>query len=276
MMASIPRTASPSFFGVPNMAGLFSRGAARQHAKVDRELEAARSARVEPTMKVVAKTQAPAAYNVEKILAAARKAPQLSAIEWDGDGRAAENEFAFDASFASPAADGVALDARCQKIRDRYISARFPGVVRSSTDLENAELVIKSARLFYEDGQVDLAHELLDLAIDGNPRAEAMRLAQLELLFLARDCVRYPECAVAFRAAHPASDAWAEIKRLGQAMCPDSPLFGAASGPREHDHYGPWPHLPNWIQASWDLTAECVAADFHRAVTRNPSFKFAA
>ena len=270
-MSSTPRTASPSFFGVPNMAGLFSRGAARQHAKVDRELDTARSQRVEPAMKVVAKTQAPAAYNVEKILAAARKAPQLSAIEWDGDGRAAENESAFDITFASlPAANGPALDERSQKIRERYISARFPGVVRASTDLESAEHVVRSARLFHEDGQVDLAQELLDLAIDGNPGAEAMRLAQLELLFLARNAARYAECAGAFRAAHPSSDAWAEVKRLGQALCPTSPLFGAASGPRDHDHYGPWPQMPNWIQASWDLTAECVAADFHRAVTRNP------
>jgi hypothetical protein len=271
-MSSTPRTVSSSFLGVPNMAGLFSRGAARQHAKVQRELDAkARpAARVEPTMKVVAKTQAPASFDVERILAAARKAPQLSVIEWDGDARATGNQAAFDAPVALPAGDAIALDARCRKIRDRYVSARFPGVVRSSTDLESAELVVKAARLFYEDGQVDLAHELLDLAIDGNPRAEAMRLAQLELLFLSRDAARYAQCAAAFRAAHPSSDAWPEAKRLGQALCPTVPLFGVASGPRNHEQYGPWPHLPNWIQASWDLTAECVAADFHRAVTRNP------
>jgi hypothetical protein len=40
------------------------------------------------------------------------------------------------------------------------------------------------------------------------------------------------------------------------------------SGPRDHDHYGPWPHLPNWIQAPWDLTGEVIAADFHRAMAR--------
>ena len=37
---------------------------------------------------------------------------------------------------------------------------------------------------------------------------------------------------------------------------------------RDHDHYGPWPDLPNWIQANWDLTAEVVAVDFHRILKR--------
>jgi hypothetical protein len=265
-MSSTPRTVSSSFLGVPNMAGFFARAATgRSRAKAKR---------VEPSMKVVARTESPAPFNVERVLAAARKAPQLSLIEWDGDARAAvAPEAIAEPLVALPAGDSVALDARCRKIRDRYISARFPGVVRSSTDLESAELVIKSARLFFEDGQADLAHELLDLAIDGNPRAEAMRLAQLELFFLARNAARYAECAAAFRAAHPASEAWPEVKRLGQALCPSQPIFGAASGPRDHEHYGPWPHLPNWIQASWDLTAEYVAADFHRAVTRSSSFK---
>jgi hypothetical protein len=29
--------------------------------------------------------------------------------------------------------------------------------------------------------------------------------------------------------------------------------------------------MPNWIQASWDLTAEVHAADFHRAILRDPA-----
>ena len=63
---------------------------------------------------------------------------------------------------------------------------------------------------------------------------------------------------------HPASEAWKEVSRLGRALAPSESIFGPASGPREHEHYGPWPDLPNWIQANWDLTAEVVAADFHR------------
>jgi hypothetical protein len=262
-MSSTFGSAASSFLGMPNMAGLFSRRARKRRP----------AARTEPTLRIVKPkpaSEAPVAFNVEKILAAAKRPPlQLTAIEWDGDAGARGAQAPSAApSVALPVGDSLALDARCRKLRDRYVSARFPGVIRSALDLECAELVIKSARLFFEDGQNDLALELLDLAVDSNPRCEAIPLAQLEILFLARAAARYAECAAAFRAAHPASDAWAEVKRLGQALAPGEPLFGVASGPREHEHYGPWPHLPNWIQASWDLTAEVVAADFHRAVIR--------
>jgi hypothetical protein len=63
--------------------------------------------------------------------------------------------------------------------------------------------------------------------------------------------------------------------RLGRAVAPDEPLFTAGAGARPHEHYGPWPNLPNWIQASWDLTAEVLAADFHRAMLRGPTTKAA-
>ena len=160
--------------------------------------------------------------------------------------------------------DPRGYDARCRRIRDRYISARFPGVARSASDLESPERVVKSARLYFEDGQIDAALELLDVAIEQDSRAEALWLAQLEILFLGRNAARFVECARAFRALHPASEAWAEVSRLGLALAPKESLFGTAKGVREHDHYGPWPDLPNWIQANWDLTAEVVAADFHR------------
>jgi len=74
--------------------------------------------------------------------------------------------------------------------------------------------------------------------------------------------------AHAFRGAHPRHEAWAEVERLGRALAPGEPLFGAVSGPRDHEHYGPWPHTPNWIRAPWDLTADVAAADFHRCAMR--------
>jgi hypothetical protein len=141
-------------------------------------------------------------------------------------------------------------------------------VARSSADLESADRVIKSARLYFEDGQVDTALELLDVAIEQDSRAEALWLAQLEILFLGRNAPRFIECARAFRALHNGSEAWPEVSRLGRALAPKESLFGSAAGPRDHDHYGPWPDLPNWIQANWDLTAEVVASDFHRILKR--------
>ena len=230
--------------------------------------------RREPTIKPVAprvakETKLPAtdrAVNVEKLLAATRNTTppvELAIIEWDGDTQCpVATESAAPGRVGDEEAQGY--DARCRRIRDRYIGARFPGVARSTADLGNPDHVVKAARLYFEDGQADTALELLDVAIEHDSRAEALWLAQLEILFLCRNAPRYIETARAFHAMHRASEAWPEISRLGRALVPSESLFGPASAPRGHDHYGPWPDLPNWIQANWDLTAEVVAADFHR------------
>ena len=269
--------------------------------------------------------------NLDRILAAARTAPDLKPIEWDGDAalvartsvgqsgafmrplgadtgsfvryagaetspaRSAASDtgaFALQSGsrtgaypryagaetgaypvFAGPLveSDPRTYDPRCRKIRDRYISARFPTVARSAADLDQGERMIKAARLYFEEDRAEAALELLELSIEQNPCAEAVWLAELEIAFLVRDAQRFVECARAFRVAHPGCSAWPEVTRLGRALAPAEPLFGPKSGPREHEHYGPWPHLPNWIQASWDLTAEVVAADFHRAMARRGS-----
>ncbi len=95
-----------------------------------------------------------------------------------------------------------------------------------------------------------------------------MSLARLEILFLERDAAGYAQAARDFIAGHSDGEAWHEVARLGRALVPNDTLFGDATGPRAHEHYGPWPHLPNWIGASWDLTAEVTAAEFHGAMTR--------
>jgi hypothetical protein len=137
--------------------------------------------------------------------------------------------------------------------------------VRSGKDLASARQVVKIARLLFEEGETHASQELLELALQQQP-CEEIRLAAIELAFLARDAESFGALARDFRTAHPQAPAWAEIVRLGHALAPAEPLFGGTAAPRDHDHYGPWPHLPNWIQAPWDLTAEYAAADFHRAM----------
>ena len=200
---------------------------------------------------------------VERLLAAARRQPDLQMLEWEGD----------DASVAEapPLREDVrAMEARRRKLRDRYVAARFPGVARCGADLADAATVIEEARLRFEDGGKDLAFELLQLAIEESPGDASIALARLELRFLARDAAAFVADARAFVAANPGHESWQEVCRLGRALVPGEPLFGAATGARAHEHYGPWPHLPNWIQAPWDLTAEVCAADFHRALANLP------
>jgi hypothetical protein len=177
----------------------------------------------------------------------------LAALSWDapGPGRAA-----------------LAGEALCTRLRDRYIAARFPGLLASAEDLGRSDHVIQCARHFFEEEKSDLAHELLAMAIAHHPADEALRLAQLEIAFLLRERDRFLAFATAFRIAVPASRNWSEIARLGRAMAPEEPMFAAGPGSRPHEHYGPWPDLPNWIQASWDLTGEVLAADFRRAMLR--------
>ena len=208
------------------------------------------------------------ALDAERILAATRQsAVELAPIEWDGDRSIARRADALETT-STLDADPRGSEAKTRRIRDRYIGARFPGIARSAAELEAAGRVIKAARLFFEDGDLASALELLDLAIEQNSREQSLWLAQLEILFLARDPSRFIECARAFHAMHPASESWAEVGRLGRALVPGEALFGEACEPRDHEHYGPWPDLPNWIQANWDLTAEVVAADFHRLMAR--------
>ena len=270
-MSMTLRSAATNFFGMPP---LFRRKEAE--VRVQRPVAKQPAARIEPSVRTSPAPQADkGTVDFDKLLAATRKAPvDLATIEWEGDTRATRK--VGEGTGTWPVYDPTATvdndprgyDARCRRIRDRYISARFPGVARSAADLESPERVVKSARLYFEDGQVDTALELLDVAIEQDSRAEALWLAQLEILFLGRNAARFVECARAFRALHPASDAWAEVSRLGIALAPKESLFGTANGPRQHDHYGPWPDLPNWIQANWDLTAEVVASDFHRILKR--------
>ena len=193
---------------------------------------------------------------------AATQAPDLSPLEWD-DGTAAND----DRISATPGEDAACdWDPQRRRIRERYLCARFPGVVRAVADLQRAEDVIKSARLYFEDGREDLALELLEMAIQDAPQEAATWLARLEILFLTRDAAAFVAVARDFRALHGEHAEWAEIARLGRAISPGEALFGACAGARAHEHYGPWPDLPNWIQAPWDLTAEVIASDFHRTV----------
>ena len=252
------RTPSSLFLGVPPI--FFKR---RQAPAKRREPVMARPAAAAPV-----KPATPKAVDFDKLLASTRKTPvELAPIEWQGD-------VAAPGALAPAACDNAAVmdcaDSRARRIRDRYISARFPGVARSAADLECVERVVKCARLYFEDGQLAAALELLDMAIEQDSRAEALWLAELEILFLARDRARFVECARAFRALHAGSGEWPEVARLGHALAPGEALFGAKGGPRDHDHYGPWPDLPNWIQANWDLTSEVLGADFHRLLKGAP------
>jgi hypothetical protein len=168
-----------------------------------------------------------------------------------------------EAQGASPDPKGLA-----PTVRDHYIADRFPGLAQCGGDLQEVALIIGGARLYFDEGKTDRALELLDLAIEQCPFDEPLRLARLEIAFLLRDAPLYTALAREFQRVHGGSVAWPEVARLGRAVAPSEPIFGAKQSDRAHEHYGPWPDTPNWINASWDLTPEVLAADYHRLMAR--------
>lgn len=183
----------------------------------------------------------------------AAKTTELAAWEWNT------------ASAPLPA-PGSAVDLRSARMRDRYIVARFPGVLRGSADLREIEYVIKVARHYFEEGRLEDAAELFALAIEQAPVERTLRLAQLEIAYLARDAGLFTRLARELHAAMPGLAEWDEVVRLGRAIAPGETFFGSDDPVGASAHYGPWPDMPNWIQASWDLTSEVLAADFHNAM----------
>lgn len=207
----------------------------------------ARPARV-PRPTVVARASRPA--TALPVTLAGSPAPRLEMLEWIDAPRP------------------LTIDAAHARVRDRYIAARFPGVMSGAGDLSNLPKVIEAARLYLDERKFDRAHEMLELATEVSPREAQLRLAQIEIAFLKRDAPRFTDAARALRDAIPECSEWKEVQRLGRAIVPDEPLFGTTTGNRVNEHYGPWPDMPNWIGASWDLTAEYRAADFHQAMSR--------
>ena len=224
------------------------------------------------------KTNAPLdAAKVAKLLAAAQRRPELPEFSWTDDPATFDGSsltIRKPAPAPARAAQKVALvesnpdtyDEKRRRIRDRYIGIRFAGVIRSAEDLANAPRIIRAARAAFEEDHAETALELLELAIEQHYRDKTLWLADLEIAFLMRNAHRFVASARAFRVQFTDAAEWGEISRLGRALAPGEALFGAKQGARRHEHYGPWPDLPNWILAPWDLTQEVAAADFHRAM----------
>lgn len=181
----------------------------------------------------------------------------MGSVEWVGSTPAAH--------LSTPTAQpltAIALDRL--RVRERYIAARFPGLAGGAAVLAHTGAAIKAARLFHEDLQAERANELLALAIQQSPDEVALRLAQIQIAFLARDAELFTGFARTFLATFPDHPEWDEIARLGRALAPAEELFAAdrPHGPRAES----CSENPGWLYDSWDLTSDVLAADFHRSL----------
>jgi hypothetical protein len=67
-----------------------------------------------------------------------------------------------------------------ERVREAYLRARFPGVIRGLADLADAGRVMDAARCYVEDGRADRARELVRMAIDVHPDVTAFRQSHWE------------------------------------------------------------------------------------------------
>jgi hypothetical protein len=172
---------------------------------------------------------------------------------------------ALPAAEAPPAPKTTSLsDPARQRILERYIGARFSGIASRGEDFLDAPRIVKAARLFFEDRQIERSVELLKLATEVNPANEAPWLAMLEILFLGGDPAGYARAARRFASSHPASQNWPVIRQLGRKLgLDDAVITEGLSHVERYPNYGPWQGLPNWIQAPWDLTGDAALAELH-------------
>jgi len=144
-------------------------------------------------------------------------------------------------------------------IRERYIAARFPGLVRGAVDLRSTHRVLDVARALAEENELGLADELFDLAIEENGGGKELRLAQIEVAFVRRDAARFAALERALLAAFPDCAERGEVERLRHAL-------GAAAGAADYEHE--WPDLPCWLDTRYDLASEVMASELHHAMAR--------
>jgi len=162
-----------------------------------------------------------------------------------------------------PGADPVML-------RRRYIEERFPEIASGTIAPADPDSVVKAARLFYEDGALARAVELLQFAVEENPRTLKPWLALFEIFRLEGLAGEFGELAGRFRVHHGASDYWRKVQFIGRELEPGNPLYIEAAvdhletiGPAAARKGAPVtfdPLAENWLNAPMDFTTDALAA----------------
>lgn len=161
------------------------------------------------------------------------------------------------------------------ELRRRYMEERFPETVNRTIALEDADSVVKGARLFYEDGALPRAVELLHFAIEGNPAEVRFWLALFEIFRLERLTGEFAELARRFREMHGKSPEWHKVQYFGREIDPGNRLYQderfsslETIGPREAQRAAETfdPLAENWLNAPMDFDNEVLANELRNAL----------
>jgi hypothetical protein len=144
--------------------------------------------------------------------------------------------------------------------------------------------VVKGARLFYEDGAITRAVELLQYAIELHPAEVRTWLALFEIFRLERLTGEFAELARRFKEHHGKSPEWPKVQYFGREIDPGNGLYQEdvistleTIGPREARRLAAAaaasfdPIAENWLNAPMDFENEVLANELRQSLMASAS-----
>jgi hypothetical protein len=159
----------------------------------------------------------------------------------------------------------LSLDDRPDEDRVRrlqYMYERFPELMSRTVSLDEADTVINAARLYYEEGQVDRACELLTFGVEERPQETRFWLAQFEIFRLEQMRTEFVSLASKFHVLFSYSPSWPKVRQIGHELDPANPLFAAGRDVLGTDAFDPV--AENWLNSPMDFTADALMSDLRR------------
>ncbi len=168
-------------------------------------------------------------------------------------------------------------DTNTDDLRRRYIEERFPEIGKGAINLDDPDSVVKGARLFYEDGELARAVELLQYAIEHRPDEVRNWLALFVIFRLERLTGEFAELARRFREQHGKGDYWKKVQYFGREIDPGNELYAQAAtntfetiGPSQAKRLAAEasfdPVAENWLGMPMDFQNEVLANELRNAL----------
>jgi hypothetical protein len=163
------------------------------------------------------------------------------------------------------------------ELRRRYIEERFPEILNRTIVLDDPDSVVKGARLFYEDGALARAIELLHFAVERRPEDLKPWLALFEIFRLERLSGQFADLAFRFKEEHGKGDYWRKVQFFGREIDPGNTLYqdesfksfetiGPSEARRIKEEANFDPVAENWLNAPMDFENEVLANELRKAL----------
>ena len=183
---------------------------------------------------------------------------------------------------ASDAELTTRIPGNTDDLRRRYIEERFPEIANGTIALDEPNSVVKAARLFYEDGAIARAIELLQFAIERKPAEVKSWLALFEIFRLERLSGEFAKLAQRFKEHHGKGKFWPKVQFFGREIDPGNKLYqdesfksfetiGPAGARRMAEEASFDPIAENWLNAPMDFQNEVLANELRKALMAQAS-----